>query len=345
MNLVVFSIIVFSIQQSELLTIKRFYTILTVVAAFLMSGILFKLPFTYKLAKAIDKLFDPGDIILYEDSVKLIVIVTSSFLLSLFPLRLLFNYETILYLLVISTSLFLLAYSLTTIYLIISVKSPFYNCSIKESNLHPHKYYFKQETNYEIIPIKTEKLIIPNTEKHFININKEINLNKTNKEVKCAILEEIYLPSDIKNYVPLFIIIDKLYVTRDRENKRLTNELFALFSRLSGGKHDSIKTKFNELKDDNSIMDRVKLVKRALYSNGRDSIVDFEQYSRIGYALLKELNLSYFKIPINQSDEFILLCVIYFTIFINDNKSPDLSALLNKDVHKQLLHTLKKING
>ncbi|HOZ15669.1 MAG TPA: hypothetical protein PLH91_03585 [Tenuifilaceae bacterium] len=344
-NLVVFSIIVFSIQQSELLTIKRFYTILTVIAAFLMSGILFKLPITYKLAKAIDNLFDAKDIKLYEDFVKLITLGTVSLLLLLFPLRLFLNYDTIILFLVIITSLFLLAYSLITTYLIISTKSIFYKDTSRKIMTQPFEYICSNELHYFITKKSPDNQIVS----ELMNYNYSLEQRKNIKIIDSsneAFLGELFLPDQKTIIATLFILIDKAFLDKNRKifKDKVSNHIFKIITKVNGFDKDSLKTTFNNVKSQSKYYDSCKMIIESLKSDKKREIDDYKNYREISNKLLNEFNASKcLQISDDKHEQFILLCILYFAVVRDKNLNPLIPEEINPNTSIELKNILKSL--
>jgi len=341
-NSILLAGLIFCAHQTNMVTIERFYAVIMIGNFILLWGLLFKRPFIKRLANSIDTLFDKSVINTYSKGTKIISWVTIICLASLFPLMLFVEKVIIQIALLVIVVAYAFTYVAMIIYVIVNVKGFFYNDHPIESEESTSKLIFNTTFNNQFINVS--KSIVNKYNHHFIDIKNEITYsnNAPSSKKERAILEEIYLYDDIKNYVPLFVLIDNLFINRDIENNKISNSFHLLIAEMSGGNKDSIKTKFNNLKKENYLDSIVRPLIKSLHSKGTTKPINCDKYRKIAQLLLDKFNSSIFKVPSTQSDEFILLCVLYFTIFIDGNKYPKFSDKLDKSIPHELINKLKR---
>lgn len=342
LNFLVFIALVFSVQQAKLFTIERFYTVLMVFCSVFLFGLISKSSYINRIAHAISLLFDEKDIDFYNKAAKTISIATSILLISLLPMLLIVEKSNAYYAFQIIVLVYVFSYALLISYIIVSTKSFFYhylqgNAATISSKDNVNTYH---------LPIFKSSPLVDSSNNQFREVEYEIINNDYKPEIHgiTAVLKYIFPPKSITNYVPLFVIIDKLYITRDVENDILSRELHALIARLSDGNQGSIKRRFNSVINDESYKDKVEPIKKALYGYGKNPIKNLEKFKGVANRLLEAFNSSYFEIPKEKSDEFVILCVLYFSIFVDRNDYPDITDLIKEvNCRPSLLKGLKKI--
>lgn len=178
------------------------------------------------------------------------------------------------------------------------------------------------------------------------NITSEIRLEEVSNDKdmkKRYLLEEVFIPDRVTKYISLFILIDYIYIKRNIEDKDIAGMLHDFITKLTGGNRETIRTKFSSAKK-TTLPDKIEILCNSLKSRGKNQIKDIDKYRSIASSLLDEFNSTiYFKIPLERHEEFVLLCVLYFTTSVDRNEFPIIADHFDSITPKTLLQVIQKI--
>jgi len=161
-----------------------------------------------------------------------------------------------------------------------------------------------------------------------------------------AILKEIYKPDQATEITSLFLLIDKVFLSNNRKrfNKKVSNHLYDLMSKVSSGDRDSLKTTLLNIQRRLNYYETADKIINAIDSKKSSNIEDFDKYHAISLELLNEFNSSLcLKIPDQNHEEFILLCILYFAVIRDQNLNPIIPTEINPVTSKTLKQTLENI--
>jgi hypothetical protein len=317
--------IVFCVQQSELLTPKRIYGILMVTITLMLYGVLFNQRSILKLMQEMYNSFDERDIDFHQKGVNNLSIATIICLVCIIPLLIVVNKDILSNALIILISLYILTYLALVIILLISVKSIFYD--IQPTYREP---LFNHSINSNI----SNNLYIDLQNTIFMEEREQVIVKP-----KKAIFEEIFYYSDLKKYLPVFKLIDVIYIKR-KPDKVIAGIWFDTLAYLTGGNRESIRTTYNKnttLINNNTIDTLCK----ALKTKGDKRIKNIEEYIKISTTVVNELISNGFKFSEEKKQGCILLLVLYISYIKDEVESPILPECFDSNTKNNLFIELK----
>ena len=312
--------IVFCVQQSELLTPERIYGILMIIIALMLIGVLFNQRSVLKLMQEIYSSFDERDIDFHQKGVNNLSIATIICLICIIPLLFVANKDILSSALIILISLYMLTYLTLVIILLISVKSIFYN--IQPTHRGPSLNHIVNSNTSNDLSVDFQYTIFKEESNCIIS------------KPKKAVLEEIFYNKDLKNYLPVFKLIDVIYIKR-KSNRSIAIRWYYTLAYLTGGNRESIRTsykKYNALINNNTIYSFCK----ALKTKGDQTVKNIEEYISISTTVVNAFISNGFKFSEEEKQGCILLLVLYISYKKDDVESPILPESFNLETKNNL---------
>ena len=344
-NAILIAFMILCIQQSGLLTIKRFYAIVMLGNFTLLIGLLLRLPFIEKLTCAINTLFDVRDINFHMKGIKILSITTIISLITVLPLSLFLNTNFVYKILIGIVIVYAFIYGSLIYYLLACVKSFFYKA--QPLKVETSTTNIISNITFNNLFINTSKTLVKKYNYNFIRFKNEIIVNEPEpkrKEKEKALLEELFKPDQIKKYLPLFKLIDIIYLNRDPEDDDVAEKWFDSIVLLTGGNKKSIRVSYSRDRE-KTVSKFTEILCGFLKTKGNKEILSIDSYRELSTSILKEIKLKGFRIPDERTQEFELLCVLCLSYANEKIEYPNLSNHFDIVTQKTLRQVLQNITN